>query len=135
MTPHSRIPAWESPWWAAVHGVTRSQPRLSTATTQSWVDACTGDGQGDTEGCLSRAGCGHCSEWSVRARKGEKIIQQRRGDARVGFQSPSRAGGSSLGQACREPKWDDEGRQPSQERANYVQGEKHVQTGTGHSGI
>ena len=95
-----------------------------------------GTDRGDTEGCLSRAGCGHCPEWSVRARKGEKSIQQRRGDARVWFQSPSRAGGSSLGQACREPKCDDEGRQPSQEReVNYVQGEKHVQTGTGHRGI
>ena len=39
--------------------------------------------------------------WTVRAGKGEESIRQR-GDARVGLQSPSRGGGSSLGHACRE---------------------------------
>ena len=32
MAPHSRTLAWKIPWWAAVHGVAKSQTRLSDFT-------------------------------------------------------------------------------------------------------
>lgn len=62
-----------------------------------------------------------CPAWSVRDRTGEESIQQGRGDVRWGARVKAGVRGTHTGRreepgtGLWEPRWDEEGRQPSKE--------------------